>query len=459
LHNIKTWGIMGQMVKGDEGKERVAPSGDAAATVPDSKINWDRWVLAEDGTYERRYGVHRSIELDATKILMLTQVRGSRNPAFDSLWESIESTDMNNQPTVSQLNAEELNAYILAINVVWNSEHAIEEFDAFLHPDGSYYLAGGGHTRTLAVLRSMEEVTRETGKPARASIGCTINEAKTPLEIMALQISDNTYSAPSPEVRAIGIVESFYYGIAMGHWKDKHDFLAKNSHQVNSALLKDALAFIELPDKARENVFNKDIHYSSGVFIGAASAELREWAMYKANFRVGIEVDDDLALAYEEVFELKVAELMAHIKTKNLSATRAITFLKGQLLAVQEELTAWKIERDGEQVPPENPGLFPPILVDPREQADAVKAKMRRTHSELRRQVARGALASSARFLRVDGELTRIGDSDSVVTDAAHAYELLAQHAGRKTAESIAIVSMLADQGYVGPASVEEQAI
>ena len=449
---------MGQMAKGDEGKERVVPAIGASPALPDSKINWDKWVLGEDGTYEREYGVHEQILINATMILRLTQVRGVRNPAFDALHESIESTDLNNPPSLSRLNYEELLAYIQAINVVWKSDHDIDELEAFMLPDGNFYLAGGGHTRTEAILESVDEVTRETGKPARALIECNINDAKTPLEIMGLQISDNLGSAPAPELRAIGVVESYFYGILMGHWTTKKDFLEKNASQVDSGVLKDALAFIELPLEARENVFNKDIHYSSGVAIGATVGEIREWAMYHAEYHTGIEVDDTLAGIYEHAFEIKVAALMAHIKDKQLSATRSATFLKGQFLAMQEEVAAWKVERDGAKDEARNPGLFD-YMVDPEEQARAVVARMKRAHTMVRRQIARGAVASAARFLNVDGELTRIGDEDSVRTDARHANELLIQHAHRETPESAAVITMLADKGFVGPVSLEEQAI
>ncbi len=196
-------------------------------------------------------------------------------------------------------------------------------------------------TRIEATIASTNEVERSTGRPARAKIECSVNRAVTPLEIMSTQISENKYSAPSPELRAVAVVEAFYFGLATGEYKSKGDFINKSNGLVSADVLRDALAFMELPENARQHVFHKDLHYSSGVIIGAASDKLREWARITGKFTPSVKLTPRLKKKYEQIYELKIGDIVAHIKSKELSATRARQYLKNVFEDVDKDIVSW----------------------------------------------------------------------------------------------------------------------
>lgn len=221
----------------------------------------------------REYGKKEIQTLPLFSLIMLSQQRGANNPAYGEIKASINRGDIINIPDVALVKYPAFVNYIEFVNRIWGSSHNVSDYDA--DRDGYYHLVIAGHTRTEAMIELETEKAKkrvelgfgdiEVGGP---TIDAKIYRDLEPQDILALQMDENLHEKPSPERSAIAIVETYLYGLEIGQWQTRQEFITACKNKFSRTSLNQAIAFCKLDQRTREFVFAGTVPYGSAVEVG-----------------------------------------------------------------------------------------------------------------------------------------------------------------------------------------------
>jgi hypothetical protein len=234
------------------------------------------------------YGPQKLEWVAADEIVAMSQVRDGVNPVFGELKGSVAKRQKILEPVIAAWVTEELlGDYIEFVNEVWKAEHKLADYRPSRF--GKYLLLIAGNTR-FAVIKSVESDREQEAlargqtdyNPGKAQILTSIEQVDSPAEILALQLEENIHSRPNSERSAMGLVETYKYGLRHGIWNNKRQFLAQNQDKFSEYDLNNALAFADLPDFIRGIILDGACPYLAGVELGRTLPVYREYLLKKS---------------------------------------------------------------------------------------------------------------------------------------------------------------------------------
>jgi len=292
----------------------------------DSKTNT---VAAEipEHLRPREYGRKENAPVLLRGLVMVSQQRGSNNPAYANIKESIKNGDLINPPDIALLQRDALDDYILFINKIWGAEHDIGDYEP--DEDGYYHLVIAGHTRVEAMIEIEDEKIYELielgydiSDVVPPTVWSKIYRDKQPEDILALQMDENLHEKPSQERTAIAMVETYLYGLEVGKWRTKKEFIEANEGKFSQNTLNKALVFCELDQVTRDFVFTGAVAYGPIVELAKTVQAHRQYIRMRY-FSAVAEVDltdEQLAEIEQEIAQWNAGEV-AYIQKKHLNVT------------------------------------------------------------------------------------------------------------------------------------------
>lgn len=234
----------------------------------------------------REYGRKEHAPVPLRDLVMVSQQRGANNPAFKSIKESIKSGDLINPPDVALLTHQSLSAYLQFINRIWGSDHEISEY--LPDDEGYYHLVIAGHTRVEAMIELEDEKMYElvgdgydiSGLEA-PRVWAKVYRDLQPEDILSLQMDENLHEKPSQERTAIAMVETYLYGLDIGKWRTKKEFVEANEGKFSQDALNKALVFCELDQTTRDFVFTGVVSYGPVVELARTVSAHRKYILAK----------------------------------------------------------------------------------------------------------------------------------------------------------------------------------
>ena len=204
-----------------------------------------------------------------------------------------------------------------------------------------------------------------------------------------VQLDENIHSEPRIEERAIAIIECFYLGISTGKWHDQKDFISQNKHKFSSNVLKDALAFTNLPLDIQTYILNGNLFYKTGVELGKLSSLIEK---YTANL-LGKDFTEE---EFNEALRIEYAIIISKAqKLKSVKATQS--FISGYKSMMED---AFKPKEDVAQTMLAwwEDGVL-------RQSREAIN-KLRKEHDKLLKDFTKEKLEQQETFFDLDTELT-----------------------------------------------------
>lgn len=212
---------------------------------------------------EVTYGDTPTIKINLDSIIMLPQVRKTKNEKLEIIKESILEKSLINQVDIVLLTKEELDNHIDFLARVW--EVKIEN-DFKPLKDGKYPVLIAGHTRCEALKTIQKE------KKVKVNLIVKSHKLKSSEEILSFQLDENLHTEPNTEERAIALISLYKVGMELGKWSNKNEFIkamVKNSNEkLSEKNIKDAVDFSNLPLLIQKHVFEKNIQFTLGVELG-----------------------------------------------------------------------------------------------------------------------------------------------------------------------------------------------
>lgn len=205
------------------------------------------------------YGQYEYIELELDQIVVLPQVRKTKNSKIEEMADSIEDKGLINPLDVAKLTKEELLFHVKFISELWKKEIDVNKFKEI---DGYYYVLIAGHTRLEALKINAKKKKRED------KVSLKVHKVKTSEEILAIQLDENIHSEPKIEERAIAIIETYHIGLLNGKWSNKEEFMKQVNNKFSRRILSEALAFANLASEIQEYIFSYNIPFAIGVELG-----------------------------------------------------------------------------------------------------------------------------------------------------------------------------------------------
>lgn len=388
----------------------------------------------------REYGVKSTQLLALGQLVRLSQTRDVINPMLRELEESIERTDMINQPDVACLNPEALDTYIDFVNRVWRSDHRIEDFSPDEH--GMYYLVVAGHSRIMAVENNERRRSANAQKdgystdPLSAHIDCKIIDAIRPEQIIAYQLEENLHKMPSQERVAMALVETYLYGLEQGIWTNKTEFLEGQGARFSRKQLNDAIAFSELPVEMRDFTLAGGAKYGVVVEIAKMLEVYRDYQLF-LYFRNAS--DADVIAAAEEIDEQCTAWVGVEIATANRSALN-ITAARKKYKSLRENWEAHMLRVAVEEADEANYGDRPLFSLSGHE--EDWRREMRRTREHYLREIkllAKEPFSRASLLINLHAKAARLNDleKDEVLVTIHSGVTEFARKAGAKTLKSV----------------------
>jgi hypothetical protein len=299
---------------------------------------------------EVRWGHKNICELPLDCIVTFDQVREDADSGdMASLVESIEKGDLINQIDVARMDRDALQEYAAFVNKLWGAHQNVD--DCPVGPDGKYYLCIAGHRRTKG-LRIIAAKNPDTIN----LVDCKVHDTPTPLEIMSLQLNENIYHEPSKERQAMAIVETYFFGLEKGLWRDQREFLKKNKDNFSHNALINALHFAKLPPQIREFVTINDTPYEVAVEMGKAVDPLR---IYFSRTILGNKeaykrlTEEQHKSKIDEAVLTWLGSTIAHTHNENMKKSKAKQHVRGftkhyrELNAAAAQGRILKFELDG----------------------------------------------------------------------------------------------------------------
>lgn len=345
------------------------------------------------GDYERHV-------MPVDQYVMLPQVRAGLNPSFDIIKESIREVGILNRVDVARVSEEALVEYLELVNRIWGTSVAFDDYAHLQQPDGMFYLVIAGHTRTEALRQLMQE-DRSSDNPSANpyDMAVDIHAVSTPMDIIKLQMHENSYSAPPPERRAQGLVEAYYLGLRTdenpnGLWRNMKEFSEVNG--ISASILSEALNFAKLPSEAIDFVYSGKLSFKAAVELGKGCEVIEAHERMKVRFGIedGDQVDDKDA---DEAYKLKIAEIITLIFAKGLGVAASQKHIKGQVDLMKQQLSL----ASGDQTQSELP------LFDVTTGARAYISTLREQLNELNAEIERMSPENIAKFMKLQERLTR----------------------------------------------------
>lgn len=252
-------------------------------------------VSEAESSRERILGDYEYLPFRPDALVSLSQIRGERNIVTNELKEDIIFQGLLSPVDVSLVSYELLDEYIQFTNQTWGSEAKIEDYLHLRLPDGRFPLLKAGHSRHAAVA----ELIDEKKLPAGTRIMAKVSEAKDVFDIVQWQRGENIHSQPPRERTAMGLVESYMYGLKKGDWHNEQEFIdmqEKKGRQVKKGPLAHALKYARLAPHIRNFILAGEVPYLAGVEMGASVDVLNEYVARMSGF-AGI---DDPRLSSEQ---------------------------------------------------------------------------------------------------------------------------------------------------------------
>lgn len=272
---------------------------------------------------EMLFGCHETVDVPVDSLVLLSQVRGNKNPESEALKDSIHAKGLLNPIDVARVSQDELEAYIAFVNHTWGADIQIESYDP-RRIDGQYYLVVAGHSRTTAVM----DIAREM-PDTRAIIRCKLHPISSPGDIVNLQLQENIHSTPPKERVAMAIVESYLWGVEHKLWTNKEDFLRQHKGRVSSGQLDKALGFASLPHYVRQFVLAGHMPYLAALELGGAMDSLYGYELQQLGFAGAAAIQPDQKDLIAGAVTLRINEIIMHISTKRLNSVAAQKYIAG----------------------------------------------------------------------------------------------------------------------------------
>lgn len=269
------------------------------------------------------FGEYETVTLPASNFVRLPQVRSGINPDLPQLKDSIRHRGLLNPIDVARMDEAEFNAYISFVNRTWKTDVSAVDYAYQQQPDGRYYVVVAGHTRAEAIYQLEEE--DEAGY--EYSIVAKVHPISSPDEIISLQLDENIHTKPSQERRAISIVETYQYGLEMGSWTNKAEFLRQAQGKFSRQTLNDAMGFAQLPSEARDFVFSGRLSYNAAVALGRASDTILEYVATRLGYD---DVPAEVTVEFETAYRQRIGLMIAGIANGSLNGTAAKKYIEGQ---------------------------------------------------------------------------------------------------------------------------------
>lgn len=329
------------------------------------------------------FGNYEYKRLELTDIVVLPQVRKTKNSKIEEMADSIEDKGLINPLDVARLTELQLLTHVRFLTQLWKKEINIESFQMI---DGFYYVLIAGHTRLEALKKNAKK------KKRKDQVTVKIHNVKTSEEILAIQLDENIHSEPKIEERAIAIIETYHIGILGQKWKNKEDFIKKNSHKFSRRVLNEALVFSNLSPEVQEYVFSHNVPFAIGVELG------RIYPLVEA-----YEKDQDV-LSYKENVELHYAILLGKLQHSK-SVKKGLSLISGYTKTLNDH---FRKESDVQQE------MIDWFLNGVDRQYDLRKKELLNEHSNLLREIKNRPFEYYMNLLVLDRNLTGVNHEDDL---------------------------------------------
>jgi hypothetical protein len=164
-----------------------------------------------------------------------------------------------------------------------------------------------------------------------------VHKVTDPLDILGIQLDENIHSEPSPERRAMAVVEMYFYGLEEQIWKNKADFLRQKGDKLSPTILNEAIGFAQLPADIMDAVYEQKIPYGIAVELGMASGTIWDYEKERGGY-TDETLREDSTKKLDEDYHSEVTLILAHIDNENLSIKSARKYIKGRVREMKEFL-------------------------------------------------------------------------------------------------------------------------
>lgn len=337
------------------------------------------------------FGEYETVTRPVASFVRLPQIRSGINPDLPHLKDSIRQRGLLNQIDVARMNESEFSTYISFVNRTWKTDVSVDEYAYQQQPDDMYYVVVAGHTRAEAIFQLQEE--DEAGY--EYSIVAKVHPISSPDEIISLQLDENIHTKPAQERRAISIVETYQYGLEVGSWANKAEFLRQAQGKFSRQTLNEAMGFAQLPSEARDFVFSGRLSYNAAVALGRASNTIIEYVATRLGY------DDTLTGAtpeFETAYRQRIGLMIAGIANGSLNGTAAKKFIEGQT----NVMTAYI---DKQKNPNSEEVLFDFELASPEEQREDYLRQLNRDYEAALREMEQHSIDTVSDVIKLHRQL------------------------------------------------------
>lgn len=327
------------------------------------------------------FGEYKYVNISVDKLVALPQVRKTKNESIDELVDSILTKGLINPIDIVVMDEEHFISHINFINGLWKTNI---DPTTFPKVQNSYYVIIAGHTRYQAIKKIASK-----NKNANFEICAKVHEKATSEEILEIQLDENIHTKPRLEERAIAIIEYYNLGIQTEKWKDKSEFLKKNSNKFSRKIMMDALAFSSLPIKIQEYIFNGNTFYSVGVELGKMADLITRYIIHKLGEEASIE-------EIETGINIEYGIILNNLQKKK-SVKKALSYLSGHKKMLED---IFKPKEELEQA------MFTFLEDAPQRQSAEMLKSIKKEHDKLLQEFISTELRKKQEFLKLDTQLT-----------------------------------------------------
>jgi hypothetical protein len=383
-------------------------------------------------TPERPHGSFERIEIAASQLVKVDQIRGEKNVIATELKESIYNTGLINGIDVARMDHDALVEYIEFVNVTWNANSSIEDFVLYQQSDSMYYLVIAGHSRHAAIL----DLEREGRLLADWPLEVKVHTVSSPEDIIAIQLAENEHSQPPRERRATAIIETYEWGLHKGKWKTQAEFLKQEDHKVTKSFLSEALSYHNLPGDVRNYVLSGHLSYTAGVELGKAAYDTRKYLIAKARIDEATMSDEETALLDQALMIQMV------VKTNHILNTRMNTS------AAEKHIRAWRKQMVNEMAlaaevqDSDVTSLFDELEFDLFGADDLLRQDIERGRlaiAEFSREYARRPTSAAEAYIELNAEIIGGDITEKILADLKKASDAASRKIGSIVADKAGV--------------------
>lgn len=325
------------------------------------------------------YGEYEYANIDIDKLIVLPQVRKQKNAKIDELIESIKQNGLINPIDVATMDCDHFKKHIDFINGLWNTNINYKTYPTI---NNLYYVIIAGHTRYQAICKIDKE------QNSNSKICVKIHKGKTSEEILSLQLDENIHKEPRIEERAIAIIECYNFGLQVGKWNNKTEFIKQNKNKFSRDILNDALAFTKLPIEIQMYILNGNSFYQAGVELGKIADLIKEYIKYDLGHNY---TEDEL----NEALNIKYTLILNDLQKKK-SVKKAIDYLHNYKKIIEDSFKE-KEELEQEMLTWFNDGI--------NRQADEYLQIQKQQFKILKQELSNNNIHNMSEFLTLASEL------------------------------------------------------